>query len=276
VLGKTFKNLPFQKRKIFKPSKLNNSIKIHSIEIKQNIILRNFNEKIKMDSELKNSILKSGTTIIGIVCKDGVIMASDRRATGGGIILSKNTQKTVKINDYLVISGTGNASDIEMQKKMIAAELKLKELKSKKRPTIKEAANLIGMITYRNIRNPSMIPSIVGTLVGGLNEDGTAELYTIEPAGTAMKVEDFDANFGSGMPYVLGLLESEYRPDITLKEGVELAIKSIKSSTQRDTGSGNGIDVFTITKKEIKHEIAKEISPEYKDSKGKPRTSSFN
>jgi proteasome beta subunit len=229
-----------------------------------------------MDQDLKNSILKSGTTIIGIVCKEGVVMASDRRATGGGIILSKNTQKTVKINDYLVVSGTGNASDIEMQKKIIAAELKLKELKSKKRPSVKEAANLIGMITYKSIRQPTMIPSIVGTLVGGLNEDGTAELYTVEPAGTAMKVEDFDANFGSGMPYVLGLLERQYKNDLTLKEGVELAIESLKSSTQRDTGSGNGIDVFTISKKEIKHEIAQEINPEYKDSKGKPRSSSFN
>ncbi|MDP2924920.1 MAG: proteasome subunit beta [Nanoarchaeota archaeon] len=229
-----------------------------------------------MDSDLKNNILKSGTTIIGIVCKDGIVMASDRRATGGGIILSKNTQKTAKINDYLVISGTGNASDIEMQKKVIAAELKLKELKSKKRPTLKEAANLIGMITYRNIRQPAMIPSIVGTLIGGINEDGTTGLYTIEPAGTAMKVEDFDANFGSGMPYVLGLLESEYNSDLTIKEGVDLALKSIKSSTQRDTGSGNGIDVFTISKKEIKHEVAQEIISEYKESKGKPRTTSFN
>ncbi|MEK6859817.1 MAG: proteasome subunit beta [Nanoarchaeota archaeon] len=229
-----------------------------------------------MDQDLKNSILKSGTTIIGIVCREGVVMASDRRATGGGIILSKNTQKTVKINDYLVVSGTGNASDIEMQKKIIAAELKLKELKSKKRPTVKEAANFIGMVTYRSIRQPSMIPSIVGTLVGGVNDDGTTELYTIEPAGTAMKVEDYDANFGSGMPYVLGLLERQYKEDLSVKEGVELAIEALKSSMSRDTGSGNGIDVFTITKKEIKHEVAKEIAPEYKDSKGKPRTNSFN
>jgi len=228
-----------------------------------------------MDEDLKNNILKSGTTILGIVCRDGIVMASDRRATGGNIVLAKNVQKTVKINDYLVLSGTGAASDIEMQKKIIAAELRLNELKSKKRPTIKESANLIGMMTYRNIRQPSMIPSIVGTLVSGFNEDGTFELYTIEPAGTAMKVEDFDANFGSGMPYVLGLLERQYHKDMDVKEGVALAVESLKSSTQRDTGSGNGIDVFTITKKEIKHEVAQEIAPEYKDLRGKPRTSGF-
>lgn len=220
-----------------------------------------------MDNELKNSILKTGTTILGIVCKNGIIMASDRRATAGNLVLSKNTKKAVKINDYLVMSGTGNASDIEMQKKIIAAQLKLKELKSKKRPTVKEAANLIGIVTYQNIRQLTMIPSIVGTLVAGFNEDGTTELYTIEPAGTAMKVEDYDANFGSGMPFVLGLLERQYKEDMTVEEAIELAIEAIKSSTERDTGSGSGIDVFIITKDGIKQVIEQEITAEYRDRK---------
>ena len=220
-----------------------------------------------MDNKLKNSILKTGTTILGIVCRDGVIMASDRRATAGNLILSKNTKKAVKINDYLVMSGTGNASDIEMQKKIIAAQLKLKELKSKKRPTVKEAANLIGMVTYQNIRQPAMIPSIVGTLVAGFNEDGTTELYTIEPAGTAMKVDDYDANFGSGMPFVLGLLERQYKENMTIEEAAKLAVEAIKSSTQRDVGSGSGIDVFTITKDGIKQVVEQEIAADYKDRK---------
>ena len=220
-----------------------------------------------MDNELKNNILKTGTTILGIVCKDGIVMAADRQATAGNIILSKNTPKAVQINDYLVTSGTGNASDIEMQKKIIAAQLRLKQLKSKKRPTVKESANLVATITYQNIRNPSMIPSIVGTLVAGFNEDGTYELYTIEPAGTVMKVEDYDANFGSGMPYVLGLLERQYKKDITTDEGIELATESLKSSTQRDVGSGFGIDVFVITKEGIKQVIEQEIAAEYKDRK---------
>lgn len=224
-----------------------------------------------MEQELKNSILRSGTTIIGIVCKDGVVMGSDRQTTAGNIVMSKNTQKSVIINDYLVISGTGNASDIEMQKKIISAELRLKELKSKRRPTVREAANLIGSITYRNIRNPTMIPSIVGTLVGGFNEDGTTELYTIEPAGTAMKVEDYDANFGSGMPFALGLLEKEWNKSLDTKKGVDLIIDAVKSSTQRDTGSGYGIDVFTIRKEGIVHEVANEIKAEYKEKIGNKR-----
>ena len=218
-----------------------------------------------MDAELKQQILKTGTTILGIVCTDGIVMASDRRATAGNLIMSKNTQKAVKITDYLVTSGTGNASDIEMQKKLISAELRLKQLKSKKRPTVKEAANLIASITYRSIRNPTMIPSIVGTLVAGFNEDGTSELYSVEPAGSVFQIEDYDANFGSGMPFVLGLLERQYKRDLTIEQGVELAVESLKSSTQRDNASGNGIDVFTISKDGINHVVKKEILAEYKD-----------
>lgn len=224
-----------------------------------------------MEQELKNSILKSGTTIVGVVCKDGVVMGADRQTTAGNLVMSKNTQKAVQINDYLVVSGTGNASDIEMQKKIIVAELRLKELKSKKRPSVKDAANLIAMITYRNIRQPTMIPSIVGTLVAGFNEDGTSELFTVEPAGTAIKIEDYDANFGSGMPFVLGLLEREYKKDIDTDKGVKLVVEALKSSTQRDIGSGYGLDVFTIKKEGIKHEIAQEITAEFKNKDGNKR-----
>ena len=221
--------------------------------------------------DLEQNFLKSGTTLVGIVCKDGVVMGADRQSTAGNLVVGKNIQKVIQINDYLVISATGMVADIELQKKVIKAELKLKELKSKRRPTVREAANLIGMMTYRNIRQPSMIPSIVGTLVAGFNEDGSVELYTIEPAGTAMKVEDYDANFGSGMPYVLGFLEREYKKDINIKEGVKLALESIKSSTQRDTGSGFGIDVFAIKKDNISQEIAQEIAPDYRDKEGMKR-----
>ncbi|RLG16344.1 hypothetical protein DRN69_01060 [Candidatus Pacearchaeota archaeon] len=218
-----------------------------------------------MDNELKNSILKTGTTILGIVCKDGIVMAADRQMTAGNVVVSKKAPKVIQVNDYIVSSWTGGAADAQRLGKVIAAELKLKELRSKSRPTVKQAANLVGTITYSNIRQPSMIPSVVGSLVAGFNEDGTTELYTVEPAGGVYRVEDYDANFGSGMPYVLGLLERQYKKDMTIKEGVELAKEAIKSSTQRDTGSGFGIDIFIITKEGIKKVSEMEILPEYKD-----------
>ena len=220
------------------------------------------NEKIT--EEISKNMLKSNTSLVGIVCKDGIIMGGDRRVTAGTIVMSKNEQKVQKINDYLVLSWTGGAADAFLSAKVIAAELRLKELKTKSRPSVKEAAHLLAMMTYRNIRTPTMIPNIVGTLIAGVDEDGKTSLYTIEPAGGVYPVKEYDANFSSGMPYILGLLERQYRKDMSVKEGVELAKECLKSSTQRDVSSGNGIDVFTITKDGIKHAVSEEIVAEYK------------
>ncbi len=219
-----------------------------------------------MDADLKKNILTTGTSLVGIVCEDGVVMAGDRKTTAGGhIVMSKNTQKVCQLNDYIVVSGTGTASDIELAKKLITAQLKLKELKDKQTPTVKEAANMIAMSSYKNIRQPSMIPFMAGLMVGGMNENGEAELYSVEPAGSVMRVENFDANFSSGMPYILGLLERQYKPGLSVKEGVELAIEAIKSSSQRDTASGHGVDVFTITKEGIKHISKQRVESVYEE-----------
>ncbi|MEI6849830.1 MAG: proteasome subunit beta [archaeon] len=220
------------------------------------------NEDIQ--NTIKNNMLKSNTSLVGIVCKDGVVLGADRRGTAGSIVMSKDHVKIHKVSEYIAASYTGGVADLLLTDKILAAELRLKELKTKSRPSVSEAANLLGTLTYRNIRNPSMIPSIVGTLIAGVDEDGTTSLYSIEPAGAATKVTDFDANFSSGMPYILGLLERQYKKDLSVKEGVELAKECIKASTQRDVGSGNGIDVFTITKEGIKHVVSEEIVPQYK------------
>ena len=165
-----------------------------------------------MDEDLKKNILSSGTSLVGLVCKDGIVMAGDRKTTvGGQIVMNKNSDKVVPINDYLVTSGTGVSSDIDMLQKLVKAQLRIKELRDKKRATVKEAANLIATVSYKNIRQPAMIQFMAGLMVGGVNEDGSTELYSIEPAGSVMKVEDFDANFSSGMPYILGLLEKSYK-----------------------------------------------------------------
>jgi proteasome beta subunit len=218
----------------------------------------------EINEEIFKNMLKSQTSIVGIVCKDGIVMGADRRATAGNLIGSKREAKLRKINDYLAVSWTGGAADAQLSTKVITAELRLKELKTKERPTVGEAANLAGMMLYRSIRTPAMIPHIVGMLVGGFDENGETSLFTIEPAGGVYKVDDFDANFSSGMPFILGLLENKYRKDISVKEAVELAKDCIKSAIERDVGSGNGIDVFTITSEGITHVISEEIIPQYR------------
>lgn len=221
-----------------------------------------------MEEDLKKNVLHSGTSLVGIVCKGGIVMAGDRKSTlGGQIVYQKDAEKVVQINNYLVTSGTGSSSDIDMLRRISSAQLKLKEMKDKKRPTVKESANLIGAIAYQNIRQPSMIPFMAGTMVGGFNEDGSVELYSVGPDGSIVKVEDFNANFSSGMPYILGLLERQYKPNMTIEEGISLAIDSIKSSSERDTASGYGVDVITITKEGIKKVSNLRVESIYKEKK---------
>jgi len=212
-----------------------------------------------MIKEISESILKSNTSLVGIVCKDGVVMAADKRSTAGGMIMNKRSNKIRRVTDRIIASYTGTVSDIELANKVLSAELRLKELKTHTTPTIEEAANLLAMSVYRNIRTPSMVPSMVGTLIAGVDEDGSSALFTIEPAGSVVKVDEYDANFSSGMPFILGILENRYRKDITVKEGIELAHDCIMAAIQRDSGSGNGVDVFVITKSGIRQVISEEL-----------------
>jgi len=212
---------------------------------------------INMDSESKNSIVKTGTTILGIVCKDGIVMAGDNRVSmGQSLIIQKDYEKVYPLNGYLLFAGCGSATETQKIAKILTAELKLKFLRSKKRPTVREAASLLSNLQV----------SQSAFILGGLDEDGEVSLYEIT-GGFLNLIKDYTASIGSGMPYVLGFLERQYKKGITIKEGIELAKESIKSSTQRDMASGNGMDIYSITKEGIKKEVSQEILPEYKDKK---------
>lgn len=202
-----------------------------------------------------NNIVKTGTTILGILCKDGVVMAGDNRSSlGGQIVYSKTAEKLKLINEYLILAGTGSATEIQKVGKLLAAELKLKQLKSKKRPTVKESAALLSNIQVEQS----------AFIIGGFDEKGKASVYDVL-GGHLERIEDYTANISSGMPYVLGYLERMWKPNLTIEEGVELAIESIKSSSARDVASGNGIDVYSITKDGIKKVVSQTVESLYKD-----------
>lgn len=218
----------------------------------------------KMEEELKKSILKTGTSILGIVCSDGVILAADRQVSAGNIVVGKNFNKVIPIRDNVLVAITGGVSDAQFLMRIVEAELKLKEMRARRKATVKESASLISTLTFRNIRTPSMIPSIVGSLIAGVNADGTAKLYTVEPAGGINEVEEYDANFSSGMPYILGVLERSYKEGMKVSEGIELAKECLRASTQRDMGSGYGIDIYTLTKDGIKKVVSQKIEHNFK------------
>ena len=202
--------------------------------------------------------LKTGTTTIGILCKDGVVLAADKRATAGTMIVDKKADKVHILNDNFAVTWAGTVSDAQLVTKLFKAELKLKDIRTNIRPSTKEAANLLGGLLYSSIRRPSMIPGIAHFLLGGKDNTGI-HLYDLYPDGSVTKISDFVSS-GSGSVFALGVLETQYKQDMTTVEGTKLAIKAVNTALQRDSCSGNGIDVVVINDKEIKKVFQKEIN----------------
>ena len=204
--------------------------------------------------------IKTGTTTLGIFCKDGIVLAADKRATGGGMplrVMKKDMLKVLPITENLAVTIAGNVSDIQMVIKLIKAEVMLKKMRTLKEPSVKEVANLIGTILYQNIRNFSTIIAITAFLLGGKDKTGF-HLYELSPDGSTLEVLDYTTD-GSGGEMALAVLDSAYKKEFTVAEGTKLAVKAINSAVQRDTGSGEGVDVVTITKDGVQHVLQKRI-----------------
>src|SRR3989338_3844374 len=210
-----------------------------------------------MDTQLQDMV-KKGTTTLGLVCKDGVVMAADKRASAAGrMVLDRNIEKVFPITDNIVMTIAGLVSDAQLITKIIKAELNLKKMRTGKEPLVKEVASLLGVVVYNNIRKFSTIPGIVGLVLGGTDKDGF-HLYNIGVDGSVMSYEDYTAD-GSGMIFAFEILDTLFKKDIPTGDGVKLAIRAINAALQRDTATGDGIDVYAITKAGVKKVFAQKI-----------------
>jgi len=207
---------------------------------------------------MSKNLLKTGTTTVGIVCKDGIVLAADKRASAGYMVADKKSKKVIVINEDTAITTAGLVSDIQLLTKVIKAQLKLIEIRRGKKSSVRQTANLLGGMVYSNIRRMSMIPGIVGFILGGKDLSGF-HLYNLGIDGSITEVDDY-ATDGSGMQFATGVLESSYRKDITVNEGIKLAVTVINAAIQRDIATGNGIDVVTITKDGVKFVLEKELN----------------
>jgi len=181
------------------------------------------------------------TTIVGIKSKDGVVLASDRRASKGFFIGSKITQKISRVDDTLAMAIAGQLSDAEYMIKMAKAERKLVELRRGYPLSVRESARLIANLAYSGLK--SYTPYFVELLVAGVDANGS-HVYSADMSG-AITEEDF-ASSGSGSPIAYGVLESGYNQNITIDEAKTLASKAVAAAIERDPGSGNGVDVLEI------------------------------
>ena len=193
-------------------------------------------------------VLKTGTTTVGIVAKDAVILGADKRATAGSYIADKNVTKVMPISDRMLVTISGVVSDIQLLVKYIKAELKLKDYKTGMQTSVKAAANLLASFNYSGLRSQG---SIAHFILAGLDSEGV-HMYEVGFDGTVFEVTEYEVS-GSGSPYAMGVLEGYYKAGLSEADALGLAKKALTAAIERDAGSGNGYDLFVINKSGVHH-----------------------
>jgi proteasome beta subunit len=195
---------------------------------------------------------KTGTTTLGMVCKEGVVIATEQRATMGTLIAHKATKKLYKIDEHLALATAGLVGDLQVLARYLNAEANLYRLKRTVRMPVKSAATLMSNIMNQR----KFAPYYVQLILGGYDSTG-GYVYSLDAAGGA--IPDKYTAGGSGSPYVFGVLEDNYKDDITADEGIDLAVRAITAAKNRDSASGGMISVAVITKEGFKEVPEEEI-----------------
>ncbi len=184
--------------------------------------------------------IQTGTTTVGMVCKEGVVLASDRRATIGNFIASKDIDKIYAINDRIAMTIAGSVGDAQTLVRWMTAEIKLYELKHERQINVEAAATLLGNILSQN----KFFPFFVQLLVGGVDE--RPRLFAVDMLG-GLTEENMTAT-GSGSPIAYGVLEEMYVEDRAISVNLPIAAKAISAAIKRDSASGERIDLVVVTK----------------------------
>jgi len=192
-----------------------------------------------MDSA-KQETKQTGTTTVGLVCKDGVVLASDRRATMGYFIASKDIDKIYPISDTIAMTIAGSVGDAQTLIRWMAAEVKLYELKHEKPISVEAAATLLANI----LGQYKFYPFFVQLLMGGI--DDRPRLFSIDMLGGV--TEEKMTSTGSGSPIAFGVLEEMYSEDKDITYNLPIAAKAVNAAMKRDAASGERIDLVVVTK----------------------------
>lgn len=203
-------------------------------------------------------IMSTGTTTIGLKFKDGVVIAADRRATAGHMIVNPKAKKIHTINKRFTLTTSGNVSDAQRVIKLLDANINVNENRRSRDLLVKEAASLLSSYVYSNIRSMSALPAVTHFLLSGYDSKGV-HLYDVFPDGSLTEIDDFVSS-GSGSVFSYGVLESRYEEDLNEKEATDLVLDAINTSLRRDSATGNGVEVYVIKKGEIEKVIDKKIS----------------
>jgi len=206
---------------------------------------------------LKELGILKGTTTVGVVCTDGVILGTDTRATMGNYIASKNAKKVYKITDHLAMTIAGGVAVAQRVVEILKVNATLYELEKHRYMPVQSAARLVQtlLFSYREVG----VPLPMQAIVGGFDESGP-HIYNLDPYGSL--TEETMVSTGSGSPYAYGVLESQFKENKTVDEMVRIVIKAVDSAMKRDVASGDNFDVAVINEegfKELSLEEKREI-----------------
>ena len=188
-----------------------------------------------------------GATTLGVVCKDGVVLASEKRASYGYLVLSKAAKKVFLITRNIGAACAGLIGDMQVLVREVSAYANLFELEHGRPIGVRAAAKLMSNLLF----NRRLFPFITQTIVGGVDDEGPS-IYTLDPLGSV--IADKFAAVGSGAEIAIGVLEDLYRDDMSTSEGRDMVLRAMKSAMSRDAASGDGVDLLVITEKEGKEE----------------------
>jgi proteasome beta subunit len=210
-------------------------------------VLKKFQIDFEKFSQTKDNLnsnyLKTGTTTVGLTCKDAVVLGTDKRASMAYFVASKTSEKLYEIQDHLWMTTAGGVADNQYLVDVLRAETTIYQLAHDNKPIIvKSAGKLLSNILYSN----KMFPFEVGLILGGVTEEEGSVLLDIGAYGSILP-EKYCA-VGSGQNFSYGVLEAKYKDDLSAEEGKEIVKKAVTSSIIRDMASGNGIDIAVIRK----------------------------
>lgn len=194
---------------------------------------------------------KKGTTTVGILCSDGVILGAEKRAVMGSLIANKDVRKIIQIQPHIGLTMAGSVADAQMIGRVMKAECALYGVQRKRLISVEGAATLLANILQYN----KYFPYWVQLLMAGY--DDKPRLYSLDAVGSML--EEKITSTGSGSPVAYGVLEDRYVEKRQLKNNIPIVVKAIKSAMERDAYSGNGMDIATITKRGISFLKQKEI-----------------
>jgi proteasome beta subunit len=191
-----------------------------------------------------------GATTIGVVCDEGVILASEKRVSYGYMVMSRTGKKVFKIAERIGAACAGLVSDMQILIREVEAYANLFKLDANRPIPVKSAAKVMSNLLFAR----RLFPLITQTIVGGMDDEGPS-IYVLDVLGSV--IPDKYAAVGSGSEIAYGLLEQGYKEGMPLKEAKELVMRAIKSAVSRDVMSGDGIDFLTITKEGATEESVK-------------------